>query len=128
MMKSSSPRLHVEPIQYESVACTVTYNGGTPIPFTTVTPCSRPLTALDLLYAWGKIHGPNLGDPASKYEPRHPLNIRRGPVYGGSRLAKRAAGGCPPRSTGRADDAKPRESPGTLTHWSANSPPAPLSA
>src|SRR5665213_2230667 len=126
-MTRRSPRLHVQPIQYESVACTVTHNGGTPIPFTTVTPCSRPLTALDLLYAWGKIHGPNLSDSASKYKPRRPLKIRRGPVYGGSRLARRAAGDCQ-RSTVRADDSKPRESSGTLTQWSANSPPAPLSA
>ena len=85
-------------------------------------------SALDLLLAWGHLPGPDLSDPASIYDPHRPLGFRRGPVYQSTRVAKRAAADCPLRSPGRADDAKPRESAGTLTRWSANSPPALLSA
>ena len=85
-------------------------------------------SALDLLLAWGHLAGPDFSDPASIYEPHRPLGFRRGPVYQSTRVAKRAAADCPLRSPGCADDAKPRESAGPLTDWSANSPPALLSA
>ena len=85
-------------------------------------------TALDLLLAWGHLPGPDFSDPASIYDRHRPLGFRRRPVYESARVAKRAASGCLLRAAGRANDAKPRESSGMLTHWSAHSPPARVSA
>jgi hypothetical protein len=84
--------------------------------------------ALDLLLAWGHLPGPDFSDPESIHDPHRPLGFRRGPVYQGTRAAKRAAADCPLRLPGRGHDATPRVSAGPLTHWSANSPPALLSA
>lgn len=115
----SAPSLGAVPVSSAPDRTTITATGTLP---------ADQCTALDLLLAWGHLPGPDFRNPASIYDPHRPLGFRRSPVYQSTRVAKRAAGDCPLRSPGRADDAKPRESAGTLTRWSANSPPALLSA
>jgi hypothetical protein len=115
----SAPSLETVPLSSAPGLTTIWTTGRVP---------AGEVNALDLLLAWGHLPGPDFSDPTSIYDPHRPLGFRRGPVYQSTRVAKRAVAGCPSRPTRRADDAKPRESSGTLTHWSANSPPALLSA
>jgi hypothetical protein len=103
---------------------TVTLASG-PVPATGTTSAGQ-LTALELLSAWGAVPGPDLGDPRSVFERRR-LAVRGTRVNRSARTARRAAACCP-SATARASDAEPRESSGAIAAWSANAPPAPLSA
>jgi hypothetical protein len=94
---------------------------------TIATTCAGPLTALELLRVWGAVPGPDLADPRSVFEHR-PLAVRGGMrVHHKARAARRTAA-CRPPATACADNAKPRESAGAITVWSANAPPVPPSA
>ncbi len=87
---------------------------------------SGPLSALDLLNAWGAIPGPDLRNRWSFYKARR-LAIRGTAVHRGWCAAGRAAARCP-SPTACVVYAYPREPAGALTAWSANAPPVPLSA
>jgi hypothetical protein len=101
--------------------------GSTHARRTITTSCADPLTALELLRAWGTVPGPDLADPRSVFE-RRPLAARGGMrVHHKARTGRRAAE-CRPSATACADDAKPHNSAGAITVWSANAPPVPPSA
>jgi hypothetical protein len=92
----------------------------------TPTTCVEEFSALELIYAWGAVPGPDLRDPRSVFK-RRPLAVRGTRVYRNARTIGRAAA-CRPHATACIDDAKPRESVGAITVWSANAPPTPLGA
>jgi hypothetical protein len=92
---------------------------------TTWPPEPLPLTAANLLGAWGDIPGPDLSQPRSPYRRPGQLALRRTPTHD----RHRAARGCyAPRPTTLRGGAAPHETAGLNTVWSANAPPAGLGA